>query len=59
MGLPSEVLFKRNEQSSRENIANETFSFLNHVPKVYSIVPDWLKTIVKADTSIVGLNTVG
>ncbi|XP_018473809.1 uncharacterized protein LOC108845037 [Raphanus sativus] len=48
--------FSRDGNKTTYKIAKEAFSFMNHVPKLYSIVPSWLKPVLEADMPYVGLN---
>ncbi|XP_048599883.1 uncharacterized protein LOC125579997 [Brassica napus] len=48
--------FSRDGNKTADRIAKEDFSFLNHVPKLYSMVPSWLKSVLEADMPSVGLN---
>ena len=48
--------FSRDGNKTADRIAKEVFSLLNHVPKLYSMVPSWLKPVLEADMPSVGLN---
>lgn len=48
--------FSRDGNKTADKIANEAFSFMNHVSKLYSIVPSWLKPVLEADMPYVGMN---
>lgn len=37
-------------------ITKKAFSFMNYVPKLYSIVPYWLKSVIDADMPALKLN---
>lgn len=50
---PYHVVFQpRDCNGVADRMAKETFSFLNLVPKVYSIMPDWLSAFVQADKQV-------
>ena len=51
--------YPRESNKAADRIANETFSLQNHVPKLYSIVPVWLKSVFETDLSIVVSNIMG
>ncbi|XP_048613516.1 uncharacterized protein LOC125587312 [Brassica napus] len=48
--------FSRDGNKTADRIAKEAFSLLNHVLKLYSMVPSWLKPVLEADMPSVGLN---
>ncbi|XP_048605758.1 uncharacterized protein LOC106359240 [Brassica napus] len=48
--------FSRDGNKTADRIANEAFSLLNYVPKLYSMVSSWLKPVLEADMPSVGLN---
>lgn len=53
------VYHPREGNKTAYRIAKETFSLQNHVPKLYSIVPDWLKSEFEADLHVVVSNFDG
>lgn len=43
------VYQQRGENKAADRVAKETFSFPNNVPRLYSIVPSWLNSVVEMD----------
>ncbi|XP_018462888.2 uncharacterized protein LOC108834019 [Raphanus sativus] len=46
----------RDSNKTADRIAKEALSFMNYVPKLYSIVPQWLKVVIEADMPSLGSN---
>lgn len=53
------VFYTKEGNNAADRIANEAFSIQNHVSKLYSIVPDWLKLAFETDMTDVSSNNVG
>ena len=53
------TFFPREGNKAADRVANEAFSLENHVPKLHSILPIWLKSVCEADMSVVNMNSVG
>ncbi|KAF3589900.1 hypothetical protein F2Q69_00027820 [Brassica cretica] len=53
------VFYSRDGNMAAYRIAKEAFSLQNHLPKLYYIVPDWLKPVFETDRSDVNQNFVG
>ncbi|XP_013662913.2 uncharacterized protein LOC106367640 [Brassica napus] len=51
--------YPRESNKAADKIANEAFSLQNHVSKLYSIVPVWLKSVFETDLSTVVPNFMG
>lgn len=48
--------YSRDGNKSADRIANEALSFMNYVPKLYYLVPSWLKQIFEVDVPMLGVN---
>ncbi|XP_013720024.1 uncharacterized protein LOC106423811 [Brassica napus] len=48
--------FSRDGNKTADRIAKEAFSFMNHVPKLYSVMPSWLIHVIEADMPSLGSN---
>lgn len=53
------MFYTKEGNNAADRIANEAFSIQNHVSKLYSIVPDWLKLAFETDMTDVSSNNVG